>query len=462
MLGLGSSKKSLEEELLRREAEISALRAELDSLRQRLILEEEERSRTVREYENKLEELKKRFEEREEELKSQLKAVVSERDRLKRQMEELERKVSKPWFQLAGLSYVLPKIARRIDSQNEETQKINEFIEESMETAKSLADFIQKLNRMNESMREAISDSEKELGNLENTVGEVKDAGREIYDFLERIIEVAEQTNLLALNASIEAARAGEAGRGFAVVAEEVRKLAESTAQIAKRVKEVVGRISEVVDRAEEVAEGMSDRYRKIFERYGEIDNFVGLFSEEISHQIENFRSVRDRVSRISEISRENTQKLLELSKRADLFEELKFGIKPVDGEHRILFDLLGKVWELVSEDKLEEAKSVFTDTLLNYAKTHLRHEEEILRRYGYPNAKSHSNIHDKIIEKLESMMPSIRNGTRRELEEGVAFVVDWLLNHIDKVDRDYANYFQGAGLVEVVNEKEKPHSLKV
>jgi len=69
---------------------------------------------------------------------------------------------------------------------------------------------------------------------------------------------------------------------------------------------------------------------------------------ETISDQINSYEELMRRIGEISEASRENTRVLLELSRKADLFENLRFGIRPVDEEHQTLFELLGRIWELV------------------------------------------------------------------------------------------------------------------
>ena len=145
-------------------------------------------------------------------------------------------------------------------------------------------------------------------------------ATRRVTDFIGDIRELADQTNLLALNAAIEAARAGEQGQGFAVVADEVRKLASASAKTAAEVGELVYGFTEqtrlvahqmergevMVKDVESLAASAQEALRGILEATGSSAEGVQRIALTSRDQEVQFVRLRDRVARITEISRRN------------------------------------------------------------------------------------------------------------------------------------------------------------
>ncbi|PWC38251.1 methyl-accepting chemotaxis protein [Azospirillum sp. TSO22-1] len=94
--------------------------------------------------------------------------------------------------------------------------------------AEMIANIVQ-LSMRAMSMVYLLDDVQKDVGELEKSIGDIDAINR--------------QTNFLALNATIEASRAGEAGRTFAVVAQEVRHLSRTTSELADRMRTKVGAV---------------------------------------------------------------------------------------------------------------------------------------------------------------------------------------------------------------------------
>lgn len=121
--------------------------------------------------------------------------------------------------------------------------EVNNYIEESYDISNKTNE---QCSKGSENMRD-LSNVIEESGNsaklVADIINKVNDYAQNAETITEFIEGIASQTNLLALNASIEAARAGEAGKGFAVVAEEIRKLAEDTANATNDIKELIKNI---------------------------------------------------------------------------------------------------------------------------------------------------------------------------------------------------------------------------
>lgn len=109
--------------------------------------------------------------------------------------------------------------------------------------------------RLIEDRIESIRAQAENIGNINNELIQVSEAGEQIARVLQVISDIAEQTNLLALNAAIEAARAGEQGRGFAVVADEVRSLAQKTHASTDEIHSTITGLHDSISRAQKVTE---------------------------------------------------------------------------------------------------------------------------------------------------------------------------------------------------------------
>ncbi|MBA3889306.1 MAG: GAF domain-containing protein [Gemmatimonadaceae bacterium] len=164
-------------------------------------------------------------------------------------------------------------------------------------------------------MKEFVRESGGQVGTLAGST-------RRITEFISVVRELADQTNLLALNAAIEAARAGIQGEGFAVVADEVRKLAvqstrasDEAADIVTGFEEQMRRVAMQMGRGEAIVadiESLSERAREalglIVEATATASAGAATIAETARHQGDEFARLRDRVGRVTDISRRNSR----------------------------------------------------------------------------------------------------------------------------------------------------------
>lgn len=118
-------------------------------------------------------------------------------------------------------------------------------------------------------------------------------------------------------------------------------------------------------------------------------------------------------------------------------------GITEIDLQHKKLLSLADDMYEIVNgdEDSLKVNLSKVLKSLTDYTVYHFTSEEEFMRKYGYPSADMHKIMHDNFIAEVTKQIKSLNSATKIEAERLYSFLASWVLNHIAKSDKVWAEY---------------------
>ena len=124
--------------------------------------------------------------------------------------------------------------------------------------------------------------------------------------------------------------------------------------------------------------------------------------------------------------------------------KEYEIGIEKIDNEHKKLFEIANRGYELLENDFYMDKYDKIMDILaeLNeYAKFHFSQEEKYLASIGYKKLFTHKIEHDYFIKKVSNVnLKEIDKDQDKYILEILDFVVKWILEHILDKDKEYAN----------------------
>ncbi|PNV84380.1 MAG: non-heme iron protein, hemerythrin family [Sulfurimonas sp.] len=85
--------------------------------------------------------------------------------------------------------------------------------------------------------------------------------------------------------------------------------------------------------------------------------------------------------------------------------EKYKIGIKSVDSQHKKLFMLVNRLYDLnEATTSKEEVRSILYD-FSTYMQTHFDEEEEFMRSIKYNKLEEHKQLHQNLVDNLASII---------------------------------------------------------
>lgn len=116
-------------------------------------------------------------------------------------------------------------------------------------------------------------------------------------------------------------------------------------------------------------------------------------------------------------------------------------GIEEIDEQHQILVNTINEADEKLENDASLEALESITKDLLSYALYHFETEEEMMQEYDYKSYSieehdAHMKQHRDFSAQVVAVRESIKAGNPMPKDKLIAFLTNWLINHINKTDK--------------------------
>ncbi|MBI5639938.1 MAG: hemerythrin family protein [Nitrospirae bacterium] len=138
--------------------------------------------------------------------------------------------------------------------------------------------------------------------------------------------------------------------------------------------------------------------------------------------------------------------------------EELATGVALIDAQHQELFLRINKLLEACNQGRGRNEVGSVIKFLEVYVIAHFAEEEQHMINYHYPAYRDHKAQHTEFMEnfaKLKGLIDSEGVGLTAVISTN-HLVVEWLKNHIRKIDRALGEFLR-ARTVSVASARKDP-----
>ncbi|MCX6130546.1 MAG: bacteriohemerythrin [Proteobacteria bacterium] len=124
-----------------------------------------------------------------------------------------------------------------------------------------------------------------------------------------------------------------------------------------------------------------------------------------------------------------------------DWNESLNIGVKDMNDEHKVLIDLMNKLYDQYEKKESHAALLNTFESLAAYTQKHFADEEKYMDSISYPELRTHKLIHTQLLVQLDQHLSKFREANGTLASEVFDFLKMWLNAHIKGIDIKYGHY---------------------
>jgi hemerythrin len=113
-------------------------------------------------------------------------------------------------------------------------------------------------------------------------------------------------------------------------------------------------------------------------------------------------------------------------------------GIPVMDAQHKRMAELINKFQADVRDGAETKRLGLLMEALAALSLEHFESEEQLMEGIGYPSLEKHRVEHKVLLERLGEFSKRLEAEQKISSSESLLFFRAWILDHIQKHDRDY------------------------
>ena len=126
---------------------------------------------------------------------------------------------------------------------------------------------------------------------------------------------------------------------------------------------------------------------------------------------------------------------------------EYNTGIEIIDQQHHILVDLINELYKAEEKGADNQELLKILNKVGMYATSHFAREEHLFELHGYPETEEHIQEHNYFEDMLFQFEDECKAGRQDLTGNAIAFLSDWLVNHLNGTDKEYVPYLKAKGV---------------